>query len=203
MGKVFAYDSPVWKFMGRIADFFVLTMLWLVTSLPIFTIGVSTTTVYYITLKMAEDKEEYLVPMYFKTFKKVFKDALRNSLLLLVVGVVLATDIFICYQYRTPAAIMLFAAFTVIGILYLMIVTFYFPIMARTNNTTGGFLKASFYLAIRYISWSVLLVVIPFCIFTVAIFVFWPLLFFAVGLSAYLQSLIFCPIFKRQGWSLA
>lgn len=202
MGKVFAYDSPVWRFMGRIEDFFVLTILWVITSLPVCTIGVSTTTVYYIALKMAEDKEEYLIPMYFKTFKKVFRDAFWNGFLMMFIGVVLMGDLYICHTYRSPVTTMLFAAFVVITLLYLMIVTFYFPVMARTNNTMLGFLKASFYLAVRYVSWSVLLLVIPLCVFAIGIFVFWPLLLFSVGLTAYLQSLIFRPIFQRQGWSL-
>lgn len=200
--KVFSYDSPVWKFMGRLVDFLVLTLLWVITSLPIVTIGVSTTTVYYITLKMADNQDEYLIPMYFKNFRKLFREAFKNSLILVIVGILLAGDILICYFNKSPIFTILLAAFAVLALLYACIVIYFFPTMARINQSTTGLLKTSFYLAIRYISWTILLLVIPACIFTVSIFVFWPVLLVSVGLTAYLQSLIFKQIFAQQGWSL-
>lgn len=200
--KVFSYDSPVWKFMGRLLDFLVLTLLWVITSLPIITIGVSTTTVYYITLKMTENQDGYLVPMYFKTFKKLFGEAFKNSILLILIGILLSGDVMICYWNKSPVFTMLLAAFVVIMLLYVCIVTYFFPVMARVNESLSGLLKTSFYLSIKYLSWTILLVVIPACIVITGIFVFWPLLLISVGLSAYLQSLIFKQIFKKQGWSL-
>lgn len=200
--KVFSYDSPVWRFMGRLVDFLVLTILWVITSLPVITIGVSTTTVYYITLKMTENQDEYLIPMYFKNFKKLFREALPNSLVLILPGVFLAGDIFICYRNKGDFFTMLLAAFVVLACLYLCVVTYFFPLMARINQSVTGLLKTAFYLAIRYVSWTILLLVIPACIFTLGVFVFWPVLLVAVGLTAYLQSLIFRQIFKQQGWSL-
>ena len=202
MGRVFSYDSPVWKFMGRLIDFMFLTILWVVTSLPIITMGTATTTVYYITLKMSANKEEYLFSMYFKNFKRFFKETTKAWLLILLVGAILAGDFYICTLVHNAITTMLFAAFSIIMVIFVMTVTYLFPVMARLDNSIMGYVKAAFYLAIRYFSWSILIVVIEICLIALGIFAFWPLLVIVIGLSSYLQSLIFHQIFKQQGWEI-
>jgi len=200
MGKVFSYDSPVWKFMGRLIDFTYLTLLWAVTSLPLITIGASTTTLYYITLKMTDNQEEYLTQMYFKNFVRFFKESTKVWLLMLATGCVLVVDLTICIQRQNPITVMLLAAFALIAAVYFMTSIYVYALIARINQTVTGYIKAAFYLAVKYFGWTILAFVIPGCIFAVGVFGFWPLLLVSIGLSAYLQSLIFRQIFKVQGW---
>ena len=202
MGKVFSYDSPVWKFMGRLIDFAYLTLLWAVTSIPVITIGASTTTIYYITLKMADNQEEYLTQMYFKNFVRFFKEATTVWLMVLAAGMVLAGDFYICMQLKSRAAAALMSAFAVIALVYLMTVLYVFPVVARISQSPVGYIKVAFFLAIRYFGWTVFGLVIFLCIAAVGVFGFWPLLLMSVGLTAYLQSLIFRQIFKQQGWEV-
>lgn len=202
MRKVFSYDSPVWRFMGRLIDFVYLTLLWFVTSIPVITIGASTTTVYYITLKMTDNQEEYLTQMYFKNFVRFFRETTIVWLIVLAAGAVLAGDFFICIHIKSPAAAALLSAFAVLAAVYLMTVLYVFPVMARINQSPAGYIKAAFYLAVKYFGWTILGLVIPLCIIAVGVFGFWPLLLLSVGLTAYLQSLIFRQIFRQQGWQI-
>jgi uncharacterized membrane protein YesL len=202
MGKVFSYDSPVWRFMGRLVDFLVLTVLWAVTSLPIITMGTATTTVYYITLKMTKNQDGYIVSTYFKTFGKLFLETVKAWLLTLIVGVLLGGDIYICLKLGNPIASLILAALAVVALVYSMTLMYLFPVMARLDNTIMGYVKAAFYLAIRNFGWSILLIVVPVCYILIGVFKFWPLLVISVGLIAYLQSLIYNQIFKVQGWEV-
>jgi uncharacterized membrane protein YesL len=202
MGKVFSYDSPVWRFMGRLVDFLVLTVLWAVTSLPIITMGTATTTVYYITLKMTKNQDGYIVSTYFKTFGKLFLETVKAWLLALIVGIVLGGDIYICVKLGNPVASLILAALAVVALVYIMTLMYLFPVMARLDNTIMGYVKAAFYLAIRNFGWSILLIVVPVCYILIGVFKFWPLLVISVGLIAYLQSLIYNQIFKVQGWEV-
>ena len=43
---LFNYDNPVWRFIGKLGDLIILNVLWLITSIPIVTIGASTTALY-------------------------------------------------------------------------------------------------------------------------------------------------------------
>lgn len=51
-----------------------------------FTIGASTTALFYCTLKMAEDRDEGLTRMFFRAFRSNFKPATKLWLILLALG---------------------------------------------------------------------------------------------------------------------
>ena len=48
---MFSMDGPLWRALNFIADVMVLHVLWLVHSLPLVTIGASTTALYYAMMK--------------------------------------------------------------------------------------------------------------------------------------------------------
>ena len=198
MSKVFSYDSPVWIFMGRLIDFLVLTILWAVTSLPIITMGTATATVYDISLKMAENRDGYLFQMYFQTFGRLWKSTIKAWLAILVTGLILAGDIFICLRIKTPITTVFLAAFALVSIVYILTTMYLLPTITVLENTLLDNLKISFYLSIRYFGWSLLMLTIAACILTVGIFIFWPLLLLSIGLIAYLQSLILNQIYTKQ-----
>ena len=56
MEKIFDLNNPVWKFIGNLWDFFVLSVLTVLCSLPVVTAGAALTALYYVTLKMASDE---------------------------------------------------------------------------------------------------------------------------------------------------
>ena len=85
----FNYDNPVWRFIGKFGDLIILNILWLVCSIPVITIGASTTAVYYVTLKLARDDDGYTIRSFFKSFKENFKQSTVIWLILLAVGVIL------------------------------------------------------------------------------------------------------------------
>ena len=45
LSNIFNYDNPVWRFMGKFCDILLLNILWTLCSIPIVTIGASTTAV--------------------------------------------------------------------------------------------------------------------------------------------------------------
>ena len=47
MFSLFKYDSPLVQTCNKIVDCICLSILWLITSLPVITIGASTTALYY------------------------------------------------------------------------------------------------------------------------------------------------------------
>ena len=98
---LFNYDNPVWRFIGKLGDLIILNVLWIVCSIPIFTIGASTTAVYYVTLKMVRDEEDSTIKSFFRSFKSNFKQATAIWLILLAAGAVLALSlIHICLAPR-------------------------------------------------------------------------------------------------------
>ena len=50
-------DNGVTRFLGKVADFMFLNLLWIVCSIPIITIGASTTAMYSVMLKLVKNEE--------------------------------------------------------------------------------------------------------------------------------------------------
>ena len=73
MNRFFNLDNPVWRFVGNIADMFLLSLLWYLSCLPLFTAGAATTAVYYVTLKLVRNQEGYTFASFRKSFALNFK----------------------------------------------------------------------------------------------------------------------------------
>ena len=67
--KFLNYDSPVMQFLSRFGDFMLLNVLWIICSLPIVTIGVSTSAYYYCMMKIVRDSDSGILAMFFHSFK--------------------------------------------------------------------------------------------------------------------------------------
>ena len=73
--NVLSEDSIFGQIFGFLGNMIALNILWLVTSLPIVTIGASTTAMYYTALKLHKDKDVTVWKAFFHSFKQNFMQA--------------------------------------------------------------------------------------------------------------------------------
>ena len=90
----FGIDGPFYRFICRFIDLVKLNFMWLLFSLPIVTIGASTTAAYSIALKMVDDEEGYMVKSFVKEFKRNFKQGTFMGL----IGLVATYAIYLDYE---------------------------------------------------------------------------------------------------------
>lgn len=76
--RVFQFEGPLYRFLERAFDLVLLQLLWVICSLPVFTIGASTTALLTVTMRMARGEEGYV----FKGFLKAFQENFKKSTLL-------------------------------------------------------------------------------------------------------------------------
>ena len=63
MNDFFDLDAPLFRFLTRVADMVILSLLWLIGSLPLFTLGISSTALYYAVNKsLIEDGQRGIFP---------------------------------------------------------------------------------------------------------------------------------------------
>lgn len=202
MPNFFNIDNPIWKFIGNLWDFFVLSVLWLVCSIPIVTIGASTTALYYVTLKMASDQEGKLWQQFFHSFRQNWKEATVIWLGLLAVGIVFGIDLFYGLTGGTnlASAVLVFAV--VAGALYLCLLSFVFPLLARVDNKpmavvkmAGGMLTQNFLPILAGV-----MVMAGFVL--VGLFVFKLILMVVPALPAWINSRMYNRILERYHLNL-
>ena len=66
--KFFSYDSKFTQLMLKLCYACYLNLLWFVCSLPIVTIGASTTALYYVCFKIVRDEEHHVGRLFFRAF---------------------------------------------------------------------------------------------------------------------------------------
>ena len=98
MGNLFEYNSPVSKALTNICYSAYLNILWFIFSIPIFTIGASTTALYSVTLKIVRNEEGNLTKDFIKSFKQNFKQSTSVWIILTLLGTLLLIDGYILYH---------------------------------------------------------------------------------------------------------
>ena len=83
--RFFDLDNVVWRTIDKIGKIFLLNLLWLICSLPVFTIGASTTALIYTSMKLS-DNEGYWHQNFFSSFKENFKQATALFFIYLAAG---------------------------------------------------------------------------------------------------------------------
>lgn len=196
-GKLFDINNPVWKHLGRLWDAVWLTILWVVCSLPVFTIGTSSTAVSYVALKIMKDEEGGITRQFFHSFKQNFKQATLIWLGTLLLTAVLAVNFWFYYQWNNTFSKVFMIVLLVLSVMLMMVVHYIFPVLARFDDSTKNLLAIAFVMALQNLNWTVFMVVATICVFVIGIFVFAPLLVCSIGLLALVDAWILNHFFDK------
>lgn len=152
---IFSYDNPVWRFIGKLGDLILLNVLWLICSLPLFTIGASTTAVYYVTLKLVRDEDGSTIRGFFHSFRENFKQATAIWLILLAAAAVLAFDFWFFLSGQSAVAgtpkLIMTAVFGGMMLILIFVASYVFPLQSRFYNPVKKTLFNAFFMSVRHL----------------------------------------------------
>ena len=195
------FDSPLMRFLAKVADLLWVNILCLLCSLPIFTIGASLAAMQTIFYRLLHNEDVYVTREFFASCARSFKQATIVWIILLPIMAFLAYDYVALGNDGDPKA---FFLKTVAGILFLIVFVIFlyvFPIISRYENSVKETIKNACVIAITHPARSViLLVVFAFCIFVELIISYklLPLLFaFCGSVPFYFCSMVYMPIFDK------
>lgn len=201
MSRIFDADNAFFRFMSRVADAIILNIFFLITSLPIATIGASYTAMYYYCTKAVANEEGYLWKSYWKSFKTNFVQGFLMEVFFVIVGAILYVDIKYLYGRITDGSgfgwRILF--FIVVGMAVLAVLTFMyaFPILSRFDNTTFKIIKNAAFMSIRHLPQTVPLLLILGVAVLIG-YLMWPVsMLFVVGAWVYISSIFFYKVLDR------
>ena len=193
--KFFSYESKFSQLLLKLCYACYLNLLWLICSLPIFTIGASTTALYYVCLKIVRGEESHVAAQFFRSFRENFKQATVLWLILLGIGLFLGADGYILYHLRQSsegsAAVLwtlILAVLIAVSLVYVFVLEYIFPLLASVENTNTAMLKNAFLISTHYLFATILVFVVHFAMFYVVVAVFTPFLVFGEGLCALISA---------------
>lgn len=200
MSKFFDLDSPIMRFLTKLADLMILNILTIICCIPIFTIGASMTGLHYVLLKMVRDEDGYIAKAFFKSFKQNFKQATIIWLLILLFIIVFVGDIFILnysiINLSQAIKVVLFA----MALFVLMVSVYVFPVLSRFDNSIKNTIKNSLFMSILSFPKTILMILLKAVPFVILYFapVAMPLVFlFGISGTAYLSAMLYSGTFKK------
>ena len=138
------YDSPVFEFMNTLAAFIGLNVLFLITCLPVITIGPALTALYTVTMQEARREHGYIFSTYLKAFRSSFVPSCLGFVLYLAAAAVLIFNVAFWSALQTVLAnaVLLLLTFAIVVAAISFLYTF--PLLARFDGSLKQVLKSSF-----------------------------------------------------------
>ena len=143
MNRLFGMDSPLMVALMKIGDLLCLSVLWLVFSLPIFTIGASSTALYAAVFYCLRRNEAGVWKHFWKAFRENFKRSTLAWLIELAVLALLALDAAVFRSIRISGGAMgkLYWAALLLEAVALTWTAYVAAYAARVNGTVGDILR--------------------------------------------------------------
>ena len=186
----------------KIIDLIGLNLIFIVSCIPILTIGASLTSLYSVTLKMVDpDKDYFLVKDFIGSFKKNFiQSTMAMGIVLLKVAILVGIIFLINHAADGEPSLAITAPFLVLITIIGLITLYLFPLLAYFDNTIAHLLKNALIISFHQMAKSIvlfmiaLIIIIIIPLFVPQVWFVWLLI--AFSLTAYLQSLILRKIFE-------
>lgn len=200
MSRFFDLDSPVMRFLTKVADLMILNLLTVLCCIPVITAGAALTALHYVLLKMARNEEGYIARSFFKSFRQNFKQATIIWLFFLAFIIVFIGDIMIfnysSMKFPTALKVVLFA----VTLLVMMVAVYVFPVLSRFDNTIFNTFKNALFMSILSLPKTILMLILY--VVPIAVLYFVPIavpLVFLFGMSvpAYFAAMLYSGTFKR------
>lgn len=199
---MFSPDSKFMTVVSRFADLLLLNLVFLLTCLPVFTIGAAVTALYTMCFRLMREEYSGLLRSYFSAFKSNFRQATCIWLLLLLI---VCPALFYFYVLFSMDSLLRYFGFLfiLISLLAAMTASYVFPWISQFENTTGQALKNALILSITHLPRTLAIVAInlvPAIVFFISPELFLQVSFLWVALysaaAAYMNTGLLWHVFK-------
>ena len=201
MGKILDLDSPVMRFLGRLADLLWLNLLTILLCIPVITAGSAFTALHFSCLKMVRNEESYITKDFFRSFKENFKQSTVIWLIILLLFALLFLDYKIMFfSEDSNGSLVMLILFLIITVIYIFTLVFIFPVQCHFINPIKKTIKNAFLISIMSLPKTILMIILY--VLPLVIWYFVPaasLLCWLFWFSAptYVSAMLYNKIFKR------
>lgn len=197
MRNIFDPDSLFSRIMSFLADLVVLNLVFLLTCLPVFTIGPALTALYTLCFRLSDGRDGTL-KAYFRAFRDNFRQGVGLGLLAIAWVAASAVNLLWAAQSSTLVLVLL-GTVVCLGV---MVLNYAFPLLSRFDNTLVNTLKNALLLCLGHLPRSLLMGAVT--VLPVILVLTYPDIFFRMGAlwllvwfsaSAYGNALLLKPVF--------
>ena len=194
MGGLFDYDSKLFQLLLRVSDLVALSLLWLLCSLPVITIGASTSALYYTAMKLVRQRGNSTISMFFHAFKENIRSSLPVTLLVVDFNLLAG---------RLGSSPVFHGLCIMVLVLYAAIAGLTFPVLAKFRCTLRQLIRNVLLLLLQHPLTVVAVTAMHFIPFwLIYAHLEWVeslegvFLLFGPGSIAYVNALMLVPVFR-------
>ena len=158
------YDNMFIRLLNRLGDAMILSLMFIIGSLPIITIGTSMTATYYAAMKGVQGDDGYVFKNYIKSYKENLKQSVVIWLIMAVVLFVFGVDLWFWLKQWQDARVGIAKPMIAVSVVLLAVAVFItmyvFPLQAKFDNKTSVQIRNAFLLSIKNFPTTLLLVVL-------------------------------------------
>lgn len=165
MNNFFSHDGQVIGILEKIGNVIILSVLWIICSIPVITVVASTASLYYAVVKTVRKEMGYPVKEFFRMFSKCILKGIALFVILaifiavLILGRIYAGDenaVFL--PSSAEARFILCVVYDALLVLTMLPGIYISPVLSRFKLRNTDILKMSFVMSIRYIYITALLI---------------------------------------------
>lgn len=147
-------ESRLKRGMDIFGCLFALNVVFVISCLPVITIGAAFTALYAMMYKIQRRDDYTVVREYFMAFRQNFKKGTISWLIIVLVCVILWGQYTYVCNFEGGLASFYSVALVVEGVVFALILPFVFPLLAYFDNTVANTFKNAFFLAVSNLgSW--------------------------------------------------
>ncbi len=192
------YDSPFMTFLTRIFSLIVVSAMWAVCCIPVFTAGASTTALYYTVQKCIKNGRGTVGSVFWQGVKENFKKATLITLILLVAAAIFAADIYVVGILTEAGALQGYMTwlFRILLVVLCIYAFWVFAYVARFECTVKQYFRNAAIFAVLHLPVTILVAILGFGS-VVLIYTFKPLILILPGVTVWLMSILTERVFRR------
>ncbi|MFC0232646.1 DUF624 domain-containing protein [Vagococcus entomophilus] len=149
---IFKIDGVLFTTLNRVANLFLLNILFLVSCLPLVTIGTALVALYQVSLKSLEDPQAAVVQLYVTSFKHQWKKGLMIGTGMLVINSIVASIVYFTARSFLFLSIPLFVI-----VAWLCLYNIYPYVFASQTDSVKQSLKQSVLCTFQFLPESILM----------------------------------------------
>ena len=196
----FNINGPFWQFLTLCVRFFVLNLLFVITIIPIVTIGPARAALYSTVFAYCDNEDINLGREYLKRLKREFLPAIGSSILFVALLAAATFAIVFWNSLDTNLSYVTLPVLIIVSVIVLLTFEYYYPLQARYANRFTATLKNAFIMPWAAFGHTLILLAIDVAAVALFIFTDWiRVAFILLGFAwlAYAKSLIYLRIFAH------
>ena len=191
-------DRPLGKVLINLLDLLILQVLFLITSIPVFTIGAGLSALFSVCRKMQEDVMTPVIKTYFASFKSCFKKGTLAWLVLAAAGALLAIAASYYYSMEGLFRLIPLALSCVLLLLVWLEFLYIFPLIGWYDNTLANHFINAPVMAAYHILTTLALTALYAFVFWAALEILQPLFLISFSGCAYYADLLLRKAFRAH-----